>query len=98
MGKRSTAARVSIEPGTADELGVPRFDSLDGVEDHFHVGEIDLTVAIQVGHLAVAFLVDEDVRRISELMAAVTGAALAANGEVVRRSPEPGANSHPLGV
>src|SRR5437773_9267756 len=83
MGERTAAARVCVQAGASDQLRITGFDSLDGIEDHFYVRKVDLTVAVQVRHLAVPFLVDEHVSRITKLVTAVTRAALATNGEVV---------------
>src|SRR5213595_3630416 len=98
MGERTAAARVCVQAGASNQLRITGFDSLDGIEDHFYVRKVDLTVAVQVRHLAVPFLVDEHVSRITKLVTAVTRAALATNGEVVGGGAESGTNPHALGV
>ena len=43
-------------------------------------------------------MVDKDVSSVTELVPAITGATLTANGLVVRRCAEAGANAHSFGV
>src|SRR5256885_1716937 len=71
MGEGTTASRVGVKSGTANEFRIASFDALHRVQDHLHVSEVDLSVAVQVGHFAVPFLVDEDVGGVTELVAAV---------------------------
>ena len=92
------AAGIRIKSGATNQLGVASFNALDRVQNKLDVREVDAAVPVQVGHPAIAFLIDEYVSRVAELVAAVAGAAFAANGEVVRRGTEAGANSHSLGV
>src|ERR1700730_6348665 len=92
VDERTTAPRVRIKAGAPHELWIACLDSLDRIQDHLDVREGYLPVAIQVRHLAVPFLVDIDVGGIAELVPAIAGASLAADGEVVGRGPEPRAN------
>ena len=85
----TATARVGVKARSTHELGVARFDALDSVQDHFHVGKADLLVAVEIGHLPVSHLVDEDVGRVAELVAAVTGTAFTANGLIMRGRAEP---------
>ena len=75
-----------------------RFDPLDSVEDHFDVGEANPAVTVQVGHLTVAYLVDEDIRGVAELVPAVTRTSFTTDRQVVCGGPETRTNSHPLSV
>jgi len=57
-----------------------------------------LSITVEVGHLAVPFLINEHVCSVAELVTAVAGATFAANSEVVRGRPESRTNPHSLGV
>src|SRR5476651_2116571 len=98
MGEWTTAAGVGVEASASDELGIAGLDTLDSIQDHLHIREVDFSVAVEVRHLAVPFLVDVDVGGVSELVPAIAGASLAADIEVVDRRSEARANPQTLGV
>src|SRR6267378_583192 len=98
VDERPTATGVRIEAGAAYQLRIACLDPLDCIQHHLDVREVYLPVPIQVRHLAVPFLVDIDIGGIAELVPAIAGASLAADGEVVGRGSEPRANPHTLCV
>ena len=98
MGKRAAAARVRIESCASDQFRIAGLHSLDRIEDHLHIREVDSTVSVQVRHFAVAVLIDENVGGIAELVSAIARTPLSTDRKVVRRCPEPRPDSHALGV
>src|SRR5687767_8311320 len=69
MGEWAGGSHAGVQAQPTDELRIHPLDALDGAKNHFRIAEIHTTVAVEIVHPAVAVVVDDDVRRVTELMA-----------------------------
>src|SRR6187455_109813 len=96
--ERAVRLRRAVQAGTARQLRVGALDALDGLQNDAGVARIDAVVVIEVVHPTVLVVVDEHVRRVAELMAAITrpAAALPDALRIVLRRSEAGHDDHML--
>src|SRR5204862_1938223 len=73
VGKGATWSIRMIESNAANQIRIVALYALDGRENNSHISERYSAVAIQIVHATVAVIVDNHVRRIAELMTAVSG-------------------------
>src|SRR3954463_6316339 len=88
MGERPVRGRAGIYAAPSYQRRVCPLDAIDRILDDFGICNIHAPVMIQVVHLAVAIVVDEDVVGIAVHVAAEGGAAprIPSPGVVLRRS------------
>ena len=71
VGKRAVGPGRLVDPAAAGELGVHPLDPLHRGDYHSRIPGVDAPVVIEVVHASVTVVVDEDVRGVAELVAAV---------------------------
>src|SRR5881398_3700868 len=88
MGERPVRGRAGIYAAPSYQRRVCPLDAIDRVKYHFGICNIHAPVVIQVVHLPISIVVDEDVVSIPIHMSAQGGAAagIASGGVVLRRS------------
>src|ERR1700694_2694083 len=88
MGERPVRGRARIYPAPSYQRRVCPLDAVDGILDHFGICNIHAPVMIQVVHLPIAVVIDEDVIGIPIHMTAQGRAPprVAASGVVLRGS------------
>ena len=97
VGEGTVGPGRAIQTGTAGQLGVRALDALDGLQNDARVAGIDSPVVIEIVHATVLVVVDEHVRRVAELMAAIACPAAAADAlRIVLRRSEAGHDDHVL--
>src|SRR6478672_763367 len=97
VGEGTVGPGRAVQAGTAGQLGVRALDALDGLQNDARVAGIDSPVVIEIVHATVLVVVDEHVRRVAELMAAIARPAAAADAlRIVLRRSEAGHDDHVL--
>src|SRR3982751_5646325 len=75
MGERPVRGRAGIYAAPSYQRRLCPLDPIDGVTDHFGICNIHAPVMIQVVHLAISVVVDEDVVGVPVHVTAQSGAS-----------------------